>query len=1077
MLLNKIIKIFGILFLLLSLSFTYAIDKKEFENASDCGLENGIVKMFSWDICEQDFAFRVFYKLFPDVFEEQVLPIVNSKYLEKVKALESKNLEINRAYQNILLKVVEIMFNLSVLFGVYIFIWHSSLALLRTATEGSFLGKDYNGTQTMIKYGIVIFLMLPVGQGLIVAHWMVFLLILFSIAFGNLFYGIFLNYQDVGSDAVNASSDKSLYKAEDTDEARFKEFYDNKKYDHNYFYSTEIVKSFLKANVCKIRTEQFILENNIPKINAGNKDVYLGCSSESAANAQVFSRDITGNGFISEKAFSNYKTQKSNLIFGDENVEMTSGIVFGKNIKNSCSNLDGIYEYNCGEINVNTPKVTHKDTLNLMNEIGFYSIYSTTSSQIMNSNGDASQIESLATTGWKKISDKLLEKLAENVNGEKKLSPSDETIIKNVSYNFHQLLMNDAMIGSSNISNNTLIQPSTNKVVNNYFKNLANSANLAIFSYCTKNQELILKSKNTAKYFKDFNNTYNNNLSMACTPIPNINGLYGMEGKGKSKYIENITKINEDIAKEQKNIMKLIVSVYNKREGIEVSLYKSLKSVSKFSLTAQMRKLGMASAGDFLLKVIKEKDIDNKFMHSIRNSISFNSGEINDRFIGKEYIAEKENLTRSIDNPNYGIFTEYFYAVVDPFNSARKDLRMTDISSTMSGVFEDSLYEAEKQDEYIARMIETISNPLGNFKQAVGIGANKDLDKEVVKKCMEDLKKCPIPLENPIKGLSDFGHNLVSTSSNLIALSLTLSFAGFVKEKFKNSNLNKNKGGAIKNGETLEKSLVSKLGGATFSGLSKMVNITEIVLSALFNIFLILLLVGVFFAYIIPLVPFLMFTFTFLSWITICLLTLFIIPMWVVFNLKMTEEKNGNSEMYLSGYNIGLQILFRPALLIISLVTAWALFKVVFLTINLTILPLLYTVLITDVVEFSISAIIDKIMVIFIYGVIVYISIKFVFKFMYEITNKLFEAMNVKPIDDKATATQDILEGAVKASVFKFMVAGQISGEIKRAITNEKNISSKQGRDAEIKDEIDQMITEKKESKYTDDKPPVDDKD
>ena len=84
--------------------------------------------------------------------------------------------------------------------------------------------------------------------------------------------------------------------------------------------------------------------------------------------------------------------------------------------------------------------------------------------------------------------------------------------------------------------------------------------------------------------------------------------------------------------------------------------------------------------------------------------------------------------------------------------------------------------------------------------------------------------------------------------------------------------------------------------------------------------------------------------------------------------------------------------------------------------------------------------------------------------------------MNVKPIDDKATATQDILEGAVKASVLKFMVAGDISGEIKKAIGMEKNIASKQGRDAEIKDEIDQMILEKKNSKYTYDKPPVDEK-
>jgi hypothetical protein len=1066
----SIILLFSIFF-----SFTNAANKNEFENATDCGIENGVVKMFSWDICEQDFAFRIFYKLLPDVFEDQVFPIVNSKYLSNVKALEDKNLEVNRAYQSIILKIAEIMVNLSLLFGMYMFMWHAGLALLRTATEGSFLGKDYNGTQTMIKYGLIIFLLLPVGKGLVVAHWIILLLIMFSIAFGNLFYGLFLNFQDMGADATNVSANRTTYEAEDTDEKRLKEFQDNKKYDHNYFYSVEIVKSFLKISTCKVITEKFIFENNISKINVGNKDLYLGCSVESVLNAQILNRNITSTGFLPEKAFSIYKTQLSNLISGGSEVEMTSGLKFGKNIKNSCANIEGIYNYSCGEINVNVPQVTHKDTLNIMNEIGFYDSYADSSSQIMASNGDSSVIEGIATTGWSVLSTKLIDKLAENVNGEKKLSPADETVIKNVSYNFHQLLMNDAMIGSANISNNAIKSPATNKIVSNYFSKLIGTTAGMITSYCTKNKELILKSENLKRYLGDFDKSLENNLSSACTELPTLK-VSGIKTKGKDEYIAANATLNTTVKQEQQKIMKLVLDVYNKREGIEVSLYKSLKSVSKFSLTAQMRKIGLASAGNFLLKLIKEKDIDNKFMHSIRNSLSFDSGVIDSRFIGKEYIAEKENVSSTIDNPNFLLFAEYYAPFVDPLNSGRKDLRMADISSSVSGLFDDSLYQAEKEDEFISRMIETISNPLGNFKQAVGIGANKDLNKEVVVKCMEDLKKCPIPLENPIKGLSDFGHSLVSTSSNLIALSLTLSFTSYAKEKYKNYKINHDKGGSIEKGKAVNEGLGKKIMGGVGGALASMVNVTELVLSAIFNILLLILSVGVFFAYIIPLVPFLMFTFTFLSWVTICLLTFFIFPMWVVFNLKMTESQNGNSEMYMSGYNIGLQILFRPALLIIALVTAWSLFKVAFLAINLTILPLMYSVLIQETSNFSISSIIDKIMLILIYGIIVYITIKFVFSFMYEITNKLFESMNVKPIDDKASASQHIMETAVKASVLQFMLLNDISKDIKGSVTNMKNETTSKTNAKERDDEIDLLVKDKMDNRYSDNKPSTDDK-
>lgn len=93
-------------------------------------------------------------------------------------------------------------------------------------------------------------------------------------------------------------------------------------------------------------------------------------------------------------------------------------------------------------------------------------------------------------------------------------------------------------------------------------------------------------------------------------------------------------------------MLDVVIDVQSKREGLELSLFKSLKSVSKMSLTAQMRKVGSASAGGFMLKIIKDKDIDNKFMRSLQNSIGFNDANVDAKFIGTRHLHPKVMLHR-----------------------------------------------------------------------------------------------------------------------------------------------------------------------------------------------------------------------------------------------------------------------------------------------------------------------------------------------------------------------------------------------------------------------------------------------
>lgn len=1076
------------IFLFFILTFSvgaFAASDKEFENASECGVENKIVKQFSWEICEQDFAFRVFYKLFPDVMEEYVLPLVNSDYLGRVKDLETSNMEVDRAYQYSLLKVLENTLSLALVFGFYIFIWHAFLALARSTTDGSFLGNEYSWKKTGIKYGFILIGILPLGHGLVVIHIIILALILFGIAFANVFYSMYLNFLDAGSEAVDVSSNTGYFS--ETDEQRIEEFEKMKNFDHNYFYASELAKNMVKISLCKIRTEQFIFENNVANMSSSNASNYYKCSAESALSSQMLNKNMSGGtGFKSSGAFSSYSSKETNIYNGSSPMNFTSSVKFGKNLQNDnqCQ-LDGIYDYNCGSLSVNTPSILDSNTTDVMKDVGFFETYSSVSSQIMAS-GDASSVESAATAGWTGLSAKIIKKIGNEINGEIKLSPNDEVMLKNISYYFHQLLLNDAMIGASVYSkgSNSLTTPSNNNPLKESIVSSFTVAEHIVNNYCIDNPEAIRNSKKLIKYLGSFDRDDLRDVTATCLAITpsQPTKVYGEEYPIASGSRDQAnSKMSSNITETQSAMDKMIEKLYNRRVGLERSLFKSLKSVSETSLTAQMRKLGFATAGGMMLKLIKEKDIDSKFMHSFNNSMSFDASSIMNTMVGRENVTFNDKVSSPFDNPNFKPMDEYYGAVVAPFSSQRKDLRFTDISAYTNSVFNDSLTEAGKLENTSDLILETITNPLGSFKTAIGLGGQKDIQKEVIETCLKDLNDCPIPLENPIIHLSNFGHNLIKISTSLIVTSITTSFIKYLATKKISSNLSKNKGGSVSDADSLNNQLTEKLTsgqkatnaivGFSMKALSSAFNLVDIILSSLMEVFFIMLLVGVFFAYIIPLVPFMMFTFAFLSWITMCLLSLVVAPMWLMFNLRMVEQRNGNSEMFRSGYNIAMQILFRPAIVVFSLVLGWALFIVAFLAVNLTIVPFIYNVLMSDGGTFSVAAMLDGLMLVIIYGLILYLIIRYIFKLMYTMTNQIFEVMNVQAMDDKSNIAEEVMKNSVLSAMLKFQILKSLDSAISQGMKQTTKEMQNKAKYADIDDNIDDELKKRNESAYKDSKP------
>lgn len=1047
----------------------------EFKNASKCGVgDNGFVELWSWDICEQDFSFRVFYRLFPDVMDEHILPITNPKFLSggnsatSVKELEKEHINVYRSYEYSLMNIFKNMFSLALFFGLILFIWHMFLGAIRSATEGEWLGSQFSLPQTLIKYGVILIGFLPLGGGLLVIHVIVFLLILFGIAFANLLYGTYINYMDIGSKDIDTNQEITQ------DQKNFDP------YNSEDYYSAEIVKGMLKMSMCKTVTEQFMLENNIQQKSYKNWDNIKRCSAEVTSKSQVYNENISGDGFVKNGSAINIIGAKGENITKDGgDLYLSGGMIFGRNIQNDsqCDGVVGVYNYTCGTLSVSPPTLSNSKVLTLMRDISFFDSYANASVKINSiENANQNDIKELVSSEWKKIKNAAIEKL--NVGkSEKSLSPEDEIIVKNIAFYFHKLLLNDSIVGGIGYikGENKLLDNTSNELSTKTQAKLSAASSLILENNCTNHQELREKSKNLINYLED-KPTKDSNFSAACLIIT-PNGdllLLGKDAEGGGEKANAGTKNGDgqDIGNDKTitDLTSMIIDLSNKRKGIKSSLFQAVKGFDDKSISHQMRKLGWASAGSYVLRLIKNTEADSRIMTAFDQSIGVDVSKISPQMIGKTYQSQKDSANEDFDNPNFLDLEQTYKTVIEPFVSQRRDLRTVDVSAMSESIVNDLTLQKEKEEHLTTLLLETLMNPFGDFKRVIGSGVDgKMLTSESVRECVEDMSKCNISFNNPMSAISDFGNNLIKVSTTMIVATAVTSLIKYASLYFSNSKLKNqlDENGSISKVKDDVNNLGESVAGKVLGGTGKMVynvadffgvtaafNAIYYILSMLINVFFVLLLLGIWFAYILPLVPFMTFLFAFIAWITMCLIALFVAPMWLAFNIQMTEKDKGMTDMMQSALNISLQILFRPALTIIALIIGWSLFTIVFAIISLTSMPFLASVLVSDG-SFSISTLIDNVLVVAIYGGLLFISIKYVFTFINTLANQLFQIINVNsPMDEKSGFVERLTSTTMLSMLSKFKVMQDLGGVVEKNIAQKQMQNNNLLRDSENKKEI-----------------------
>lgn len=1032
---------------------------------SACGVDNDVVKPYNGEICEQDVSFNVLYQMFPTTLEEFVFPILNPEYLTLVPELEEQNKFIYQTRELIFYEIFKSSINISYLIIGIFLTWHFLiLGLLRSANDGSFLGNSWKTSSVLMKYGLLTILLLPVSTtGILVIHVLLLTLIVIGIYFANFFWGVYLSYLQVGENTVDLSSLESS--AEEQESLRLEEFEENiSKYDHNYFYAFSQAKKLTEIAVCKQRTEKLMYQLTLPFASATNINDFKTCienTSSSAWDSSVISNTDT-------QSFIHYSNQINDLGISEAanpsdetQYFVTSKINFGNKDYGQCSSNDNrefdSENYSCGSVIVSPVLVPEGSVKTAIENSNFYDQY-LTASEALDSDGDP---YSTISSSWDSVY-LSVDTLFEDGEVLSDYKHNKVTIYKSVSYIFHKSLMNDALVGNSNYSKPVVSSVSDNDVestsrVNTTVFNAESNFNLRMTSYfsdaldvasaiekysCVSNTTLYTEAQNAADLISGYQSADPENISSyntVCldletnTPIGfNPKSFIKGDDTGQLLREKQATERNAAITEGQEALLSLTQKIYEKRNGIEKSFYKSIISLPSNDMVNKLRKQGWGVSGGYMLKLMSEKELDNKLSHALKNTATVTTEILTDKGFPDESIFAKYGEGNTETLKDWGNILPAFEDIIETLKikPLNKNLKYVDVSQYVDDNIFDNVSKQTDGDGFLDLF--NIFNLGNKMKSIVGIGADGEFSLDEIKSCIEasedSSESCPINLTNPIVDISKLGHDLINISFVIIGLTATAALLEYRLLK-KSADLEINGGnGSINEGSSgddqnvdnkknqdVKNSKKHKLDkkSKNFKILEKISGLFSILIQLLLSASFLLLTVGMTLAYVIPLIPFIAFTIAFISWIVISLEILIIAPIWLGFLFRLEDTQNQNSELYRAGFNFAMQMLFRPALIIISIIVGWSFFSILFFIINLSIAPFIGSYTSSS----FFSGLIYGALMLIAYAFVIFVCIKQIFDLMITLPNKIFTKIGVQPFDSS-------YESNAKDTLSKFTMGG-----------------------------------------------------
>ena len=1081
-------------------TFSFASNTNYAIPESDCGVDASVVKIYDGEICEQDISFRMLYKFFPTTIETFVFPIINSEYLPLVPELEQQNLHLYQTQEIIFFEIFKSSQKVGMFIAGFFILWHFiALGLIRAANDGSFLGKSWNTSFTLIKYGVLIVLLLPLnGTGLLVIHVILLSVIILGIYFANYFWGVYLNYLQVGEDAIDISTIEDSVSDQKVDKS---DEYDKNidLYDHNYFFAYSYAKELSLIALCKERTEKLLFLNVLPSLTQNNVNDLNSCFvnnpteatwDESRTNAPTTTGFIHYSNSVSTFDYLTQGKSSSNELYQTNSIVFKNDDPGGVQCQSSGNRAFDKQNYDCGSINVSLPTIPDGNVKKAINLSNFGEQYLRASIAVMTTANPASTVEN----AWTSLSNNI-DVLFDDNNELHAFKHNQSLIKKNVSFFFHRLLMNDAIVGNSGFSlDKTNIdrfefisgrnkKSNFNLLLSEYMVDASNIARQIETIGCLKNSTYYNSSQEAMKLIKNYENGTDDKVeaySTSCldqyshTPIGIDPKLYLNADETGVLLDTEISNLKEQaITSGKSTLAALTEKIKNKRSAVERSFYLSIINSPANELANRLRKEGWAISGGYMLKIIAMKEMDNNLRRSLQNSSVAKAVQMNEKSIPKELDIAKIGKTESVN-----LFTDWFDTSEDVLSilndksmtPSRKDLKYVDASILMNDKILGSMAQVDLDDTGTEDLLDLFLSfrLIDNIKSVVGVSAHGELSIEQITVCItpksDSQLRCPMDLTNPIVQVSHLGHSLINMASMIlsVALAAAAAEAAYVMGlKLMNKDLNVGSASSevAQDNAALDSDIakgvddtpqVKNNKNSVIKTLVKgSVAVLYFILKIMLMLSVLMLSIGMTLAYIIPLIPFIAFTISFLSWIVISLEILIIAPIWLSFLFRIEDSNKPTNELYLAGFNFVMQMLFRPALIVASLTIGWSLFTLIFMVVNFSMAAFMSNF---EDGGMFVSLVYGSLLMLA-YAIVLFIIVKQLFMLMISMPNKIFTKIGVQPLDNsfEKNASDTMGNFAIAGVSASKLAADGLKGASESSLKNRQEYVNSQ------KEKVDEM--------------------
>lgn len=1068
----------------------YFSDAVESEG-QDCGAmgSGDLVAPKSFSICKEDIAYNILYMSFSKVFN--TFDILKAFVFEDAGSLDLSGYanDMGGAILAVILGVTQIVF---IIGGITIGLVTIKV-IYKSMTSGDFLGKGVHKVWLVLRTLGVIFLIFPIDSTVSLAQLIVIMFALLSIMGGNFFYGLFLSVQQqqalVAEENFTENYEKSLGQAEAMVQMslcqtrtikaiRTKNFSD---YDDGIFESLDFKDQLQRISNC-IAPETYF---TYPSENIGGTGSKYGNVEAIKFTKKEVCEGIGGTSALSEydPKYHGYPFSCGTITFSHPDIGKEANSAPGQEDANGTINFFSITRTSIdtyiekGFAAFKTPeKLSTIEGLAAKIKTGQQFDWKELDALIQSSYTELADAGTELYTNVKKETDHntavktlfvansiLLNNLlgAKSVGGESVPTGTDVAKalilpggVANLAASEIAKLMQDKYAAQSSDIITLLSKYSVNASSRldeshclNNFINLF-EATKSSYESLVKNTETNFEDfiKQGGVYFgeclwldtaSDLNIRYNTtnstkiegaDLKLTFGSAEANNLVFNYNDKANRQALNKIRDKNYPtlLLQAQADKMTLAGYFYVARGTIKKAMLEVLDKNTDKELPKKMRKMGFASFGGFILQMSADQTNANRYMKQINSGVKWSSHSENGGngyYINEDVFGNADENKAAIENLKFTklILGNYFLA------GANTNTIVTGAATGGDSTVEDE--DSMSIKAIFNWLEESLTSPLVYLKKMGGTDLNLPL-REGVAKCFKESNCYPGEI-HPVNALSYMGVDLIDTSVNFFLLHATLAILSTAL------NAMESDGGTAKKGN-----VVSKFANALFDKIPVVkiikttVNFAYGITKALAPIFSALFLMGIFFGYMLPIMPYAAYLIMLLGWLIFIFQLLFTVPIWLIMIAipAPNGQPRGNVGLL---WQYTLLLLLKPSLMVIGLIIAWFFSIVSVFFINMTLFGALGPVFEATNGEY-IMKFIDIIMFYFIYLVVVFVALKHSFSIISSFPDSAAKALELRGYDDSRTISSVGAEQLLGLMIVN-RVKDSISSAFKTALSEYQN--------------------------------------